>query len=352
MRVPCLMAAMAAVTPSLDAQDTTGSRTLVPLPAIFYQPETGLAFGAAIGWFTTPPPGPDGRPSLTSSTLAVAIFTTKAQLVTSLGRETWPDDGRRHVQVGVEFQRFPTKYWSIGNDTPDSVEVSYTPVFAGARFELTTRVAEHLYVGGALRGRWRRLRDSVAAPGTATGILAGGGPMVTWDSRDRVNAPRHGALFQFRSDAYPDTPGPTGAFGVMLLDLRGYITLTGQQVLALQVVGKDAWGDPPFDQYPTLGGDAVLRGFYDGRYRDRRLLALQAEYRGTVIGRFGIAAAVSTGQVMARWDDLAFDAFHTSVGGGLRFVLDPAAGLAIRVDWATATDGSTTGLYFSAGEAF
>ena len=361
MRPLCLVALGAlAAAPCLAAQDTTGSRTLVPVPAVFYQPETGLAFGAAVGLFVTPPPRTNGTPLPTSSALAVAIFTTKAQLLTSLTIELWPRDARRHVIVALDFQRFPTTYWGLGNDTPDAAEEDYTPVFAAGALEWTGRTRGALYLGGAIRLRWRNLAKTVAGgllenpvtPGTGTGLIAGAGPLVSWDTRDKVSGPHRGALLQFRADAYADTPGPGGAFGLTMLDLRGYVSLAPGQTLALQAVGRSVWGDAPFDQLAELGGDALLRGYFQGRFRDRTLVAVQAEYRGTVIGPLGFAAAAALGQVAPALRDLTGTGFHAAVGGGLRVLIDRAAGLAIRVDWATATDGSSSGLYFSAGEAF
>ncbi|MEX0691297.1 MAG: BamA/TamA family outer membrane protein [Gemmatimonadales bacterium] len=354
--------AVATLPTVLSAQDSLPSRTVVPLPAIYYTPETGLALGAAIGLFSTPPRRTDGTTPPTSSGFGVAVFTTKSQLLVSFKAELWPENGRRRILASMDVQRFPSKYWGIGNDTPDSAEEDYTPQFTSGVFEYSWRSWRSLYTGVVIRGRWRALREASpeglladsATPGVGTFRGIGLGYLWAWDTRNKVSGPTRGTFLQFRREHYYDWLTTGGRWGTTTLDWRAYLPLLPfgpDHTLATQLTMRSA-GGAPFDQLPQLGGDALLRGYYEGRFRDRTLLAAQAEYRGYFVGPVGFAFGGGIGQVAPGLGQMGWNRFHAAIGGGLRVMIDAAAGLALRVDWASATDGSSSGLYISAGEAF
>ena len=101
---------------------------------------------------------------------------------------------------------------------------------------------------------------------------------------------------------------------------------------------------------PQLGGEELLRGYYGGRYRERNLLAVQAEYRAHVWWRFGAVGFVSAGRVSHDLSDMDFSGFKPAVGLGLRFLLAPDEGLNLRADFGFGKESS--GFYLGLGEVF
>ena len=61
-------------------------------------------------------------------------------------------------------------------------------------------------------------------------------------------------------------------------DGRWAYSLSAAQVISTQITANYAWGKPPFDLLPSLGGPMMMRGYYTGRYRDQNALAMQIEY--------------------------------------------------------------------------
>jgi hypothetical protein len=120
--------------------------------------------------------------------------------------------------------------------------------------------------------------------------------------------------------------------------------------VALQALAVASSGQPPFDQYPQLGGESLLRGYFQGRYRDRSLLAFQGEYRLPLFWKFGLAGFAGIGQVAPDFGGFGLDRFWVAGGAGLRFLLAKREGLNIRMDFAFG-EGSS-GFYLSFGEAF
>lgn len=346
--------AEAAATPV--AEDAGGGGSLIPLPVIFYQPETGLGFGVTAVKYARMTPGDTISPP--SSFSLIGIYTTKSQLILGLSGDTYFDEDRWRLATTLAYSRFPTKYWGIGNDTPDSAEVDYTPAALALRLWPQKRVGEGWYAGLAAILLDRQIKEvgdsSFFAPGEAPGaedeqLLGIRGSLVR-DTRDSTVFPRRGSYHQLLVDLFANVWFGDSGFGLYTLDLRGYFPVARSHVLALRALGMASSGAPPFDQVPQLGGESLLRGYYQGRYRDRTLIAFQAEYRFPLFWRLGAAGFGAAGQVAPDVGSVGLDRFWFSGGAGLRFLLARKEGLNVRMDLAVA-EGST-GFYLSFGEAF
>jgi len=340
---------------SADSADDDGG-SLIPLPVIFYQPETGLGFGlTGINYYRASPGDTISPPSSLS---LVGIYTTKNQLVLAVSSDMYLAEDLWRISSSVSYSKFPTKYWGIGNDTPDSAEEDYTPRALTLKLWPQRKVATGWYVGLAANILDRSvseatedgLIDSGLAPGVDDEQAIGLGGSLIRDSRDNRVYPRRGSYHKLLVDLFADVWFGDNGFGVYTLDLRKYFPVARTHVLALQALGIATSGEPPFDLYPQLGGESLLRGYFQGRYRDRSLLALQGEYRLPLFWRFGAAGFVGVGQVAPDIGGFGLDRFWVAGGAGLRFLLAKREGLNIRADFAFG-EGSS-GFYLSIGEAF
>jgi len=341
--------------PSADSTEVDGG-SLIPLPVIFYQPETGMGFGITLINYYRMTPGDTISPP--SSMSLVGIYTTKNQIILAVWSDMFLDEDRWRISSAVNYSKFPTKYWGIGNDTPDSAEEDYTPKALNLRLWPQKRIATGWYAGLAANIIDRRITevsdggliDSGLAPGVKDEQALGLGGSLIRDSRDNTVYPRRGSYHKLLVDLFAEVWFGDNGFGVYTLDLRRYFPVAGTHVLALQALGVATSGEPPFDLYPQLGGESLLRGYFQGRYRDRSLLALQGEYRLPLFWRFGAAGFVGFGQVAPDISEFGFDRFWVSGGAGLRFLLAKREGLNIRADFAIGQGSS--GFYLSLGEAF
>ncbi len=352
--------------PTEAGQDSVArvpGNTLVPLPVVFYQPETGIGFGAVVSYYfrlsqaATAAQG-ISRPSTVS---VIGIYTAKKQIITSLGGELYLGrEGRTRLLGDVGYVKFPTKFWGIGNNTPDEDEEDYTPETVSALLDLQREVFPGWFLGGTVQAAYRKLtkveEDGQLAGGTVPGAEDGGivglGLVVTRDTRDNIVFPRRGGLHRLSATLYDGVFGSDYDFGLYALDLRGYLPLFTSHVLALRALGMASSGAPPFDLYPELGGDVLLRGYFQGRFRDRQLMAFQGEYRAPLVWRMGIAWFFEVGQVASTFGEFDFDRFKLSAGGGLRFQLSRQEGLNVRADYGWGFDVGSGGFYLSIGEAF
>jgi len=98
-----------------------------------------------------------------------------------------------------------------------------------------------------------------------------------------------------------------------------------------------------------------MRGYYGGRYRDKNLLAAQAELRYRYSSRFGATLFGGTGTVWGV-DDFSTDSFKPNYGAGLRYFFDPEKGISVRLDYGIGekrpNEKRQSGFYISIAEAF
>jgi outer membrane protein assembly factor BamA len=188
-------------------------------------------------------------------------------------------------------------------------------------------------------------------PGSSGGSVSGLGFFMTHDSRDSIFYSTAGSFHQFSAMAFGRALGSDFSFNRFFFDLRKYVRLSSAQCLAFQARLLFQTGNPPFWRMGLLGGAESMRGYYLGRYRDKDMITLQAEYRWVpVFWRIGLVAFASLGDVVATFGGFDVGRFKYAYGLGLRFVFDPKQRLNLRLDFGFGKE--TSGIYFTAAEAF
>lgn len=326
------------------------------LPIATYSPETQLGLGVfGTHFFRVGDAAADTRPSSVS---AVGLYTWRQQVIAELIPELYWDAMRSHVWSRLDYRRYPNKLWAIGNDSRASSEEAYTedrlrwqavvdhalagPLRIEAKLELIAMQLHGVEPGGLL--------GDGAVPGASGGRSVGLGPGLLWDSRDHLLVPRHGELLEVSVMAYDSLLGSRYDFGEVLLDLRGYRSLAEDHVLALQLYAQVQVGQAAFYDLPMLGGQDLLRGYYEGRLRDAALLAVQAEYRVPLVWRVSGVLHAALGQVAANPLRLGERTPRWSLGPGLRLLLNTDERLNLRADLGVCAEGY--GVYVGIAEAF
>jgi outer membrane protein assembly factor BamA len=352
--------AVAVLGQSLTAQgeaDATRRSRINVYPFAFYTPETGLALGG--GGVLTYYAGEEA--SLRPSNVTVAAYySTINQYSVAVMPRTYFGDNRWLASAELSASRIVDKYWGIGNETPELDSASYVANRGRALLELQmplplSRVHRwgllyDIEGTGIADRRSNPLLEDTTLVGYDGGLLSGIGAIMAWDSRDHVFFPTRGMFHQVRSTFFPPFLGSAYGFTSHEVDLRWYFPLRSDMVIALQTFGEFTTGDVPFYRLAALGGEDRMRGYYEGRYRDKDFVSVQVEYRTHVWWRFGAVAFVGTGEVMPRLADFRFGELHISGGGGVRFTFNEAERVNLRVDMGFGQ--GTSGLYFGIEEAF
>lgn len=338
----------------------TRSMQINAYPYVYYTPETELAFGAGgITTFYTSKEDAILRPSKIS---ASGYYSTKKQYKFTVSPQLYFARNQTIVTSNIDYGFYVDKFWGIGNETPDQDEPEYEskafgfdatlqlPPLLGLVEGATTGFIFDLYNSDVVNKRENAELQTNDLTGTEGGASTGLGVSWTWDTRDQLFYPTHGRYHQLKSVFYGSWLGGDFDFNRYDVDLREYVSLKPKQILALQVYAQWVGGNPPFYEFPALGGQRIMRGYYQGRYRDEVLAAAQAEYRGHIKGRFGFVAFAAVGDVGSKLTDVQLRELKTSLGGGLRVLFNKAENVNLRVD--AGFGRGTSGIYFGLEEAF
>jgi hypothetical protein len=344
---------------SMPADTTVQKKKLswTPFPAFFVSPENGVGFGGLVV-----PVYNFGKDSLTRNSTGqlLAYYTTKKQSSLQLTYNIFTNREKYVFTGEAKYFDAPIFYYGIGNrnELSDSSLVSYK--FLSFQNRFLKQVIKYVFVGGqfqvnhigdaTFKNPESKLKERPLDERDGS-LLAGVGPALLVDNRNNPLNSSQGVYAELGMFFNAKALGGEFNFTRYNLDLRRFISLSNKQVLAFQGVGKFSAGRVPFREMANLGGDRIMRGFYDGRFRDRQMAALQAEFRQHLVSRIGMVAFASLGQVSERMDNFAFDNLKRAAGAGLRIMLNRQEKLNIRIDYAIGSD-KARGLYFAIGEAF
>lgn len=343
---------------SQAAADSFPMHRLFPLPFAFYQPETH--FGGGLGLLHTIRTSPESK---TSSDGAFLVVTERKQFSILFSTERYLRGDRYRLFVETIGSRFPDYFYGTGNATVDEEEESFTPETAKGSIDLRTRVRPDVYAG--LTWRYQRtdvtdtevdgLLRSKSVRGSGGGTLLGPGAVISMDTRDRVFNATRGAFLTGGAGFVDPAFGADFSYSRFECDARMYRQLGSRGsgrpiVVAVQSVITTTAGSPPFFDLATLGGANVLRGVYEGRFRDRQRAVGQVELRVPLWWRIGTGVFLGAGQVANQWSAFRLSDLHVTGGGGVRILLSETEGVMLRLDMGIHEDGS--GVYFALGDAF
>lgn len=339
-----------------DSPEEKKRNGIYALPFVYYSPETRLAVGALLNYYYRGKG--DDASTRPSSIMPSIIYTMNKQILLELAGDFYWKQNAYHLSSYLSYQKYPDKFYGIGNDTPASAEEDYTPLVSIVRLNLQKSLRKGLYLGIQYQFEHHVLQKvqeggqlaSGEIPGSAGGNISGAGVSLNWDTRNNIFCPTGGSFFLASAESFPEFLGSDYRFNRYIIDLRKYFPTFPRQAFAVQGVYRSVTGNPPFQMLSLLGGSGIMRGYYRGRYRDRKLLAFQAEYRLPLFWRFRAVGFAGLGDVASQTREFRLDDFKYSAGFGLRFVLNPQEGIAIRLDVGYGKD--TSGLYFTINEAF
>lgn len=349
-------------TTSLKVEMPTQTDSVAPatkkwniFPVAYYTPETQFGFGVKLIHVRKQAGHlPTDRPTSYSPTL---IYTTRKQILTAFTADVWRKHNARHFSGLLEYNDYPYFFFGIGNDTPDDAEEDYTSRTFNANAQYEQKITQKVYLGGRYEFKKEDIPkvtpegqlDSDGILGSEGTIASGLGPVLIYDSRDNLFTPTKGGYHQLSAVFFQKFMGSDNNFARYKIDLRKYMSGFGPGVLAVQGLYTFTTGNTPFQFLSPIGGVFVMRGLLEGRFRDENALVAQADYRFPLFWRFGGAVFGGAGQVAPGTNDLSFNRFHLTGGGGVRYKLNNE-GMVVRGDVAFSNQGMY--IYFSFAEAF
>jgi outer membrane protein assembly factor BamA len=359
----------------LTPPDSTNPKrfSLLPLPLVYYTPETRLAYGvAATATFRFR--GDSSRQVRPSQATLGAAYTQNKQLLFYLPFQLFYKNNQYFANGELGYYRYNYYYFGQGQrEVPAELYGVNFPrvrvnvfqritqvdqarpgrgLYAGLRYQyekyaITSVVANGALANGNVSGR--------EIPGASGSLLSGLGTGLFYDSRDNVFFPGRGMVADLTYLGHGRAVGSQVRFDRYVADISSYHPLGKRATLALNyVLSVTGAGSAPFNALSLIGGTKRGRGFYEGRFRDENMALLQAELRLRMWGRLGAVAFGSVGTLGNRRDFLRLDDPKAAYGAGLRFRVNRDL-VNLRLDYGRGIPYASlgaSGIYLTIGEAF
>jgi hypothetical protein len=329
-------------------------------PVLSYAKETSLEFGLSTLYLYYVNRDTTNRLSQISG---YTFYTLENQYGIVIDHSNYTDKQKWAALGKIRLQYFPLKYFGIGMGTGSEELAKVDANLLMVKEQFLRQVKKDLFVG--LKADFQKLGSvEFISHGTAPLDLPLGsegstnfglGAGIIFDNRYNPMNARKGVYSEISFLRYDDAWGSDYSFSSVVLDNRFYFPINKRDVLATQVYAQFSAGEIPFNMLSLMGGESLMRGYYQGRYRDKNQVAGQFEYRFLPLpfgftNRIGMTAFGATGSVFNEFDKFSFDNFVFAGGGGLRYLLFPRKDIWGRVDLAFTKEGS--GVYIGMGQAF
>lgn len=339
----------------LGSSETVDESKLIDwgiLPGPFVNPEQGFGIGVAAVGLYTPYDWQKGDPY---STVTVTSYgSTSGSYGLGLNNRTYLKGDKVRLLGEAWISHTPGYYWGIGSQAAenDSNKVQYE----GQRLQLSPKVAVEIAPNTYAKLGWQwqsfnkvdgvdgDILPSEVTNATSSGVLLG----MEYDTRDFEPNPMQGQFLDIEWIANRDSLGSDEDYDNLVANYRLYQQWSDTTIVAMEVYSQSIFGDAPWFDYAQLGDDQRMRGYYQGRYRDKHQLSTQVEIRHTIAGRHGVVGWLGAGNIAPTYHDLFESSWLPTVGVGYRFAFK--ARINVRVDLGVGKD--STGFYFQINEAF
>jgi len=334
--------------------------SLVPVPTLSSSPETGVKGGVALSYFFNTSTKDSNQKSRDSYAYIETQYSSRKQLFVELYAQTYTKGEKYFIRGRVGYNDNLERVWGFGNTTL-SQQAFETVLYKRVYVNITAlaKVKRNVFVGlktnisnmYSLNYVPKDTNILVNAAGESHSFVAGVGPTIIADFRDHPLSPYKGWYAELSTAMHNGSLGSSFNYTDVVVDVRKYLAIRKKDCLALQYFTNLTLGEVPWRELPRMGNGTIMRGYFNGRYRDRQYMAVQAEYRLPVHKLLTFAGFASMGQVQNSLDKYSLAEMRYAYGAGMRILVNKAKRIALRIDYAKGSTGNT-GLYLKIGEAF
>lgn len=263
--------------------------------------------------------------------------------------------GRYRIDYHLYFYSFPADFWGIGYEMGDN-DANKSDMKrwqAQAEVSFLFRVADNFYIGPMASYDYV-IGKHIERPELLQGMdqhtwNVGAGVSLVYDNRDNLTNPHRGICLNINQMFRPGFMGNDYAFSTTAFRFDAYQQLGKGTVLAEDIGANLNFGNPSWGMMAELGGTHSMRGYYEGRYRDKHSLEATVELRQHVWKRNGIVVWVGAGTIFPKFSALRSKQILLNAGVGYRWEFKKNVN--VRLDYGFGKSGQS-GFLFNINEAF
>lgn len=263
--------------------------------------------------------------------------------------------GRYRIDYHLYFYSFPSDFWGIGYEMGDNDDnkSDMKRWQAQAEASFLFRVADNFYVGPMAAYDYV-IGKQIERPELLQGMdkhtwNVGVGVSLVYDNRDNLTNPHRGIYLNLKQMFRPEFMGNDYAFSTTHFRFDAYQRLGKGTILAEDFGANLNFGNPSWGMMAELGGTSSMRGYYEGRYRDKHSLEATVELRQHVWKRNGIVVWAGAGTVFPQFSALRSSQILPNAGVGYRWEFKKNVN--VRLDYGFGKSGQS-GFLFNINEAF
>lgn len=263
--------------------------------------------------------------------------------------------GRYRIDYHLYFYSFPSDFWGIGYEMGDNDDnkSDMKRWQAQAEASFLFKVADNFYVGPMAAYDYV-IGKQIERPELLQGMdkhtwNVGVGVSLVYDNRDNLTNPHRGIYLNLKQMFRPEFMGNDYAFSTTHFRFDAYLRLGKGTILAEDFGANLNFGNPSWGMMAELGGTSSMRGYYEGRYRDKHSLEATVELRQHVWKRNGIVVWAGVGTVFPKFSALRSRQILPNAGVGYRWEFKKNVN--VRLDYGFGKSGQS-GFLFNINEAF
>jgi hypothetical protein len=347
-----------------DVKDTRKHFSFVP--ALGYTLQTGFAgiVSGNLAYFNE-----TGKTSKLSSISTNVTYSQYRQVIIPLLADIWTKGNRYNFITDARFISYPSSIYGLGGRTDPNKGVTIN--FSGFKLHQTVMksVSDNVYLGigyyydrfwnikaldQVSRGVNHQITRELGTKETASGPAF----RFLYDTRLNQLNPQQGIYYSICYRSNMKALGSDSSSQSLQIDARTYFhfPVQSKNVMAFWTLDwLTASGTPPYLNLPSTGWDDAYntgRGYIQGRYRGRKMLYFESEYRFGISNN-GLLGGVMFVNLQNFSSDLSaeYNKLFLGYGAGLRIKLNKYSGANLCVDYGFGQNGSH-GFFVNLGEVF
>lgn len=285
--------------------------------------------------------------------------TEKSQFQIQIKPKLYFEGGNSNLDLKFKYRKWPTTFYGVENLDPKMEGMEFTPEklsFTG-KFQRKIRTNySYTLISNQMHNVILKKEDTAFMnqfPGSERYFLSGVGLGLAWDSRDSYNFATKGLFASVELMSYRNFLGSDYGYEQITLDLREFISLKENHILAFQQLAVFSSNVLPFEKMFKTGDYA--RAYPDNIFLNRQGFAFRTEYRvfpfrGKIWERLGFVTFYDNAVAARDMRHFSIDNFHYSVGVGLRISLFVKDRFNLRIDYGKSE--TDTGMDISGGDTF
>ncbi len=276
----------------------------------------------------------------------MGVYTTNKSWFTGAFSKLYLKEDTWRITAGFGFGNINAQFLQSG---PIEQFINYQTGADFAKAEVQRKIGQGLYLG--LNYLYTKFDNEYAFedPVEEEITLHGIGAVFLWDKRDDVYYPRIGHKLNFEYTTYPSFMNDEVSNQMSLKYNKYFSKRNEQDVWVVRGYAGFGLGDVAFNNLLVMGG-TDLRGYSQGEYRGKQLIAAQTEYRYNFKDKMGLIAFGGVGTVYESDIESNNGKILPSIGIGYRYLAFPKNKMNVGLD--VAAGRGDWGVYFRIGESF